>query len=212
MKKSWFFLLVVFTFQVIYPQDFPINLPPKISKGLKVLFIGNSLTYSNNLPKLVKKEIRSKGINLKTEMIAYPNYAIEDHWNDGKVQKLIAKNHYDFVIIQQGPSSQEEGRNMLLSYGKKLKQLCESKNSQLVYFMVWPSRTYYHTFDDVITNHREAALKNGALLSSVGEEWKGYFDGTGDYSYYAKDGFHPSIKGSKVAAKIISQTLLKVKK
>ena len=36
--------------------------------------------------------------------------AIMDHWNDGEVQKEIIRNQYDFVIVQQGPSSQQNGR------------------------------------------------------------------------------------------------------
>ena len=77
-----------------------------ITKNVSVLFIGNSLTYTNDLPKLVKNAAKAKGINLTITVIAYPNYAIIDHWNDGNVQKEISKNHYDFVLLQQGPSSQ----------------------------------------------------------------------------------------------------------
>jgi hypothetical protein len=172
-----------------------------------ILFIGNSLTYTNNLPKLVKNSAKLKGIIIKTKMIALPNYAIMDHWDEGKVQQLITSKHYDFVIIQQGPSSQAEGRKMLIEYGKKYSALCKNNNAKLSYFMVWPSLTYYHTFTGVINNYRDAAKINDAILCPVGEVWKENFDSTNNFDYYGGDGFHPSIKGSEVAADVIVEKL-----
>jgi hypothetical protein len=174
---------------------------------INVLFIGNSLTYTNNLPELVKKNAKLKGITINIKMIAFPNYAIADHWNEGQVQKLISSKKYDFVIIQQGPSSQNEGRKMLIEYGKKYKALCELNDAKLCYFMVWPSLEYYHNFDAVIKNHTDAASINKVILLPVGRIWKDYIDSTNNNEYYDTDGFHPSIKGSQIAAKVIVEHL-----
>ena len=173
------------------------------SKKVSILFIGNSLTYTNNLPKLVQKKAKKKGIKLHTTTVALPNYALEDHWNDKKTQQLISNKSYDYVIVQQGPSSQQEGRAMLFEYGKKLQELCATQQTQLCFFMVWPSLTYYHTFDKVIKNHQDAAQYTNARLLPVGEVWKNHFDSSKDFSYYGPDGFHPSLKGSQVAANVI---------
>ena len=173
----------------------------------KILFVGNSLTYTNNLPSLVELEAKSRGVKVKTMTLAYPNYAIIDHWNDGEVQKYIKSEKYDYVVIQQGPSSQKEGRRMLMEDGSKLQKLCDQSGAKLVYFMVWPSQTYYHTFEGVIKNHRDAAEQNNAILCPVGEAWKAYFENTDDYSLYGSDGFHPSPKGSRLAAEVIIDTL-----
>ena len=179
---------------------------------IKVLFIGNSLTYTNNLPKLVKKEAKKKGIKINTKMIAFPNYALMDHWNDGKVQQLIRTKKYDFVIIQQGPSSQNEGRKILIEYGTKLSELSKQNDAKLCYFMVWPSLNYYHTFEGVIKNHSDAAKLNNAILIPVGKVWKNHFDKKNEFQYYGPDGFHPSLLGSKIAAKTIIETLFDEKK
>ncbi|MEO9485567.1 MAG: SGNH/GDSL hydrolase family protein [Ekhidna sp.] len=178
------------------------------AQAKKILFVGNSLTYTNNLPSLVEQEAKSRGLKVKTISLAHPNYAIIDHWNDGEVQKYIKSQKYDYLVVQQGPSSQSEGRRMLIEDGNKLQKLCEQSGVKLVYFMVWPSRKYYHTFDGVIKNHKEAAEKNGAILCPVGEAWKSYFENTNDYSLYSSDGFHPSPKGSRLAAEVIVDTLL----
>lgn len=183
-----------------------------LNSEIHILFIGNSLTYSNNLPQLVIKAGRKKGVRIKTKMIAHSNYAIMDHWNDGEVQKEIASKKYNFVVLQQGPSSQPLGREILIEYGKKYKDLCKKNNTKLSYFMVWPSLKYYHTFDGVIKNHKDASRFNDAILCPVGTAWKKHFDTTQNFDYYGSDGFHPSLKGSKVAANVIVEHLFLKKK
>ncbi|MTI23271.1 SGNH/GDSL hydrolase family protein [Fulvivirga sp. RKSG066] len=177
----------------------------------RLLFIGNSLTYTNNLPQLLEAQAKNKGFAFTTQTIAKPNYALIDHWQEGEIQKVISEGKTDFVIVQQGPSSQPYGRKLLIEYVKKLKKLCEQHNAQLVVFMVWPSQSYYHTFPGVIESHELAADKAKSLLAPVGKVWKSYFDSTNQYNYYGADGFHPSLEGSEVAAGVILSTITTAK-
>jgi len=176
-------------------------------KDFRLLFLGNSLTYTNDLPGLVKEKALQRGWKIRADVIALPNYAIIDHWVDGKAKDKIATGKYDFVIVQQGPSSQPLGRQLLIEGGRKFAELCREKGARLCYFMVWPSVEHFSTFDALISNHEEAASINGALLFPVGKVWKAYIDTTGQYDYYGKDGFHPSEKGSSVAAEVIVDCL-----
>ena len=175
----------------------------------RFLFVGNSLTETNHLPKIIKDIYAEMGIVISTRTIAPPGYGLEDHWNVGLIQPLISSNYYDYVIIQQGPSSQEYGRWSLIEYGGRIADLCNANdnNTKLAFFMVWPSLTYYDTFDGVITNYTDAANLSNAILLPVGRNWKHYFDETNDFSYYDSDGFHPSMAGSQRAAHDIIQYL-----
>lgn len=203
MRKLLFLLiLLLVACSSIHGQQDTYN-----TEKFEILFIGNSLTYTNNLPQLIKTYAKRKGLKINTKMVAFPNYAIEDHWNDGQIQKLISSKNYDFVILQQGPSSQNDGREMLIEFGKKYSSLCKSNNAKLCYFMVWPSLTYYHSFDNVIKNYTDAASVNNSILLPVGKVWKDYVDSTNNTEYYGSDGFHPSIKGSQISAKVILEHL-----
>ena len=186
------------------------KLPENKNTTIHILFIGNSLTYTNDLPKLVKVHAITKGIKIKTHMVALPNYSLEDHWNEGNIQQLIATDKYDFVVIQQGPSSQQEGRDMLINYGKKYAALCSKHDATLAYFMVWPSLQYYHTRHAVIQNYQDAATINNAIILPVGASWKGYYIASKSNDYYGFDGFHPSLKGSKAAATTIVSHLFQL--
>ena len=126
---------------------------------------------------------------------------------EGDLQELITTKKFDYVIVQQGPSSQADGREMLLDFGQRIHELCKPQGTKLVFFMVWPAKHNLRTFDGVIKNYTDAALATGSLLCPVGTEWKRHFETTQDYSYYDTDNFHPSLKGTEVAAGIIIQTL-----
>lgn len=176
-------------------------------QGQKILFVGNSLTYTNDLPNILVEIGNGFDKNITTEMVCKPNYAIVDHLDEGIIQQKITTEKYDYVIIQQGPSSQKKGREMLLDTGKKLRKLCEKYGAKLGYYMVWPSKRYYFTFDKVIANHTEAAEKNNALLFPVGKYWKQYEAQKPRTSLYGPDQFHPSKAGSFFAALVIFKGL-----
>ena len=195
-----FFLLWLFTFGAAHCTE-----SPEQKKRIHILFVGNSLTYANDLPTLVKNRLTE--FNVLVDVMAKPNYALEDHWNDGRLPVLLASNNYDFVIIQQGPSSQQEGREMLMDYGKKIKELCTQNGSQLAFFMVWPAYSNYEMFDGVIKNYTDAATATKSILCPVGKVWKQHFSDTKDLSYYGSDMFHPSKKGSEVAADVIASVI-----
>ncbi len=181
------------------------------SNSQRILFVGNSLTYTNNLPLLVANAGAKYDIPLETEMLAFPNFSLEDHWLQGKLQKLIASGRFDIVVVQQGPSSQADGREMLLTYGSKLKRLCEKNGVVLAFFMVWPPKDHVDRFDGVISNYTDAAMKTQAILCPVGLAWKACLETKESCNYYDHDGFHPSLTGSQVAAEIIVQSLFKEK-
>lgn len=181
--------------------------PASRPDAVKVLFVGNSLTYTNDLPGKLAALGAQRGQLIEKEMLAKPNYALEDHWNEGCLQAMINSGHFDFVVVQQGPSSQADGAISLLAYGGYIQELCKANGTRLAFFMVWPARVNYHTFPGVIANYTNAANSTGAILCPAGQVWKQYIDRTGDWSYYGLDEFHPSPLGTSVAAEIIYKAL-----
>jgi hypothetical protein len=141
-------------------------------------------------------------------MIAEPDYALIDHWNDGLIQIAIRSGSYDYVIVQQGPSSQEFGRAILIEYGKKIKTLCDQNNTKLMYYMVWPSKRYFTSFSQVIHHYYEAAQINNALVCPVGEVLKTRIEQDPRFKFYSSDGFHPSLEGSRFIAQLLYDCIL----
>ena len=60
----------------------PSVLPP--DNDLSILFIGNSLTYTNDLPGMVQRLVAAaSGETPTVESVAFGDYSLEDHWNQG---------------------------------------------------------------------------------------------------------------------------------
>ena len=106
--------------------------------GKTVLFIGNSLTYYNDLPVMVQGIAdAAHGDSLIISM--GPDMALVDHWNRGDAQKAINGGHWDYVVLQQGPSSTSINRDSLRTLTKMFAPLIASAGGKAVLFSAWPS-------------------------------------------------------------------------
>ena len=174
---------------------------------IKVLFIGNSLTYTNNLPELVREIAKQDSSFIQFTSLSFPNYSLEDHWNEGNVQREIAEGGYHFVVAQQGPSAMPESQVLLIQYARQLSEWCKKYNTRLCFFTVWPSKARSFDLDNVIASYRKAAVETNSLLAPAGLAWKLSWKAKPDLALYGPDNFHPSISGSLLAAMTIYATL-----
>lgn len=208
MKRSlkyhlWFIVLLCWNCSKAEGTD-------QVNKIIRLLFIGNSLTYTNDVPALVKELGKNDSIRIQYKTMAYPDYGLDDHLADGKVQEEIRTGNYTYVIIQQGPSALPASQVALMSSVKRFQELCAQTNqTKLVLYMVWPSKARLFDLDNVIHSYTEAAVKNGAVICSVGLAWKKTWQVEPSISLYGIDGFHPDIIGSLLAAMTIYGKLIR---
>jgi len=174
---------------------------------IKILFVGNSLTHSNDLPALIVELAQMDGVNITFKMIAPGGYSLEDHWNAGEVQKEMAAAHYDLVVGQQGPSALPESQVLLKRYAEKYANECARVKSSWALYMVWPSEQRSFDLDNVIYSYTQAAKSTAALLFPVGLAWKLAWEEDPAFPLYGPDRFHPSMHGSLVAAMTIYASL-----
>jgi hypothetical protein len=169
----------------------------------RVLFVGNSLTYFNNLPEIVRKVAASDGVKLTVESIAYPDYALLDHLAEGNVQKKLESGKYDFLVVQQGPSSQVDGKEWLLNAGFILSPLCKKYGIELIFYMVWPAKSRMQDFPAVYRHYKLAADTTQSIFSPAGQAWLEAWNNSPSLALYGVDNFHPSYNGSLLAAMVI---------
>lgn len=174
---------------------------------IRVLFAGNSLTYVNDLPAMIRELAEQDGKIIVYTSFLFPDYALEDHWNEGRVQAALDKDRYDFVVMQQGPSAAPESQVLLLDYAKKFADLCKKKKAMAALYMVWPSKARSFDLDNVISSYTNAAAKTSSLLCPAGLAWKYAWQDDAGLPLYSSDYFHPSITGSLLAALTIYGTL-----
>jgi hypothetical protein len=168
---------------------------------LRVLFLGNSLTATNNLPGTVAAIARAGGHTaIDVETIAPGGYALEDHWANGAALAAVRTGRYDVVVLQQGPSSLPESRVNLIEWTKRWADEARAHDTRPALLTVWPERERFSVFADVVRNYRDAARAANALLLPAGQAWRNAFRRQPALRLYGPDAFHPSRLGSYLAA------------
>jgi hypothetical protein len=173
----------------------------------RILFVGNSLTYYNDLPGLVKKIAKQDGLSLTVNTISKPNYSLEDHWVEGKVEAEIKSTHYDIVIFQQGPSALKASRENLVEYALLFSKICREQKSRMAFYSVWPSGDRQFDFPNVFTSYKAAADTTNGVVCPAGNAWLNVWNEKKDFPLYSADGFHPTEHGSLLAAMVIYASL-----
>ena len=177
----------------------------------RVLFIGNSLTASNNLPELVRAMVRSTGRDLRIETCAPGGVSLEDHWNDGHCRRLLAEKKWEYVVLQQGPSSHDDSRANLKEWSARWADAIRARRAQPALYMVWAQRGQPDGFARVSDSYREAAENSRALLLPAGDAWRASMESGHNVTLYAEDGLHPTKEGTYLAALVIAHQLAGVR-
>ena len=175
--------------------------PPEL-EGLSVLFIGNSLTYTNDVPRLVASLARNAGLaRIRTAQVALPDYSLEDHWIRGEALDSIDRGTWDYVVLQQGPSSLPESQAHLIQWTGRLAERIRAAGARPAVYMVWPPAE--GDWDGVIASYTNAATDNDALLLPAGQAWRQVLKDHPEIALYGPDGFHPALAGAYLAALVI---------
>lgn len=168
--------------------------------GRRVLFVGNSLTYRNNLPRTIADLARSVDETpLVYRTVAYPDYALEDHWFSD-IESDIRKGNWQLVVMQQGPSSLLANQEHLRRWSEQLDGVVKDVGARTALYQVWPSIDFLTSFEAVRTSYRNAALNVGGMFIPAGEAWQTTWAADSNYAFYSADGFHPSRLGTYMAA------------
>lgn len=168
--------------------------------GVRVLFVGNSLTYENDLPRTIAA--MAKAVNdtpLVYRTIAHPNFAIEDHYLNG-IESNIAANGWHFVVMQQGPSTTVASSEHLTAWTGVVNDFVVAAGARTAMYSVWPGGHDPQLFDLVRENYLKAAVAVDGMFIPAGDGWREAWQRDPSLDFYASDEFHPSRLGTYVAA------------
>ena len=172
---------------------------------LRVLFIGNSLTYANDLPAMVERIARLDGRRIETRMVAQPDYSLEDHLASKETTRALVER-WDWIVLQQGPSSLAESRTALRRDVKKMASLASSSKN-IALLMVWPPAARAGAWDEVDLSYRLAAQDVHGLLIPAGANLRRALAADPSLPLLASDGFHPAPAGTYLVALTVYRAL-----
>ena len=177
---------------------------------LRVLFVGNSLTYVNDLPAVVAGLGKASRLpDVEYRMLAPGGWSIEDHWTIGDAPTVLASRPWDAVVLQQGPSALPESQVNLRTWAMRAADDARKHGVRPALYQVWPERSRFAVFPDVVASYRNAAIASRSELLPAGAAWRAAWRRDPKLQLYGSDGFHPSRLGTYLAALVIYAGLVK---
>ena len=185
----------------------------------RVLFVGNSYVYTNNLPSMVANMAASMGDELQHTSNTPGGCTFQQHCTNQSMT-LIQQGGWDAVILQEQsqypsfPQSQVEAE--VFPYAAQLVSsiYAASPCAEPMFFMTWGRRdgdqqnaqyfpvlgTYEGMDSMLCLRYTQMAADNDAALCPVGRVWRLLRTEHPEIELYSSDGSHPSLAGTYAAA------------
>jgi hypothetical protein len=184
------------------------------AKTRRILFVGNSLTFGNDLPGMLVKVASadpSAPVSLETRSITGSGVSLTGLWDEGCGPRRMATDHFDVVILQEqsffwdtDPSGSREAAGRWFSAAR-------SSGATPLYFQPWtgpPIRGDGRLEEGEMEQAtRQIAGMYGAPLIRIGEAFNAGQSTPGAPDLFQPDRHHASEAGTWLAALVTFHAL-----
>ena len=202
------------------------------SRGpLRVLFVGNSYTYVNDLPSMIQAlAAADRGARpVEISRVLKGGAQLQWHWTGkgrgGKPVKtharaVIEKRRFDFVVIQEQSQMPALNPAVTVRYAELLCQAVRKRGAMPVMFMTWarkgamkdprggkPPWPPEKMQAALAATYIQAGKQGHALVAPVGLAWAAVRKGRPEMVLHKGDGSHPGAHGSYLAACVFHAVL-----
>jgi hypothetical protein len=171
-------------------------------RGHRVLFIGNSLTYYNDMPDMVSRLADADPGAKPLFAVSYtrPGWTLRQAAHDTKLERLLEDIRWDFVVLQEqsgvaSSSPSEIGRTSVPA-ATRLHNLATRAGARTIVYMTWPWRYEGDLADQL-----------GVPAAPVGLGWEESRRRRPRLELLDDDGHHPNLAGSYLAACVFYEVL-----
>jgi prepilin-type N-terminal cleavage/methylation domain-containing protein len=141
-------------------------------KTLKMVFLGNSHTYTSDIPGVIVEFAKTIGVEIKTKVIVVGGRNLEGQWNGPDAQKAITSEWSDFVVLQETSHGPYDYPELYQEYVKKFCDLIDNDSVPLLY-LVWADKVSLW-IQGGLSGEVVQAMKNNTYseVCFVGEAWR----------------------------------------
>jgi hypothetical protein len=180
-------------------------------RKVRILFIGNSYTSFNDLPRTLQAMALASEPSVAIEVgtALAGGATLKQHWGDTAVIQKIRHGDWDYVVLQEQSLLPIQTPDTLLTYAERFGELIRSVQATPVLFMTWARQNRSSSQDTLDQSFLRVVDQIGALPVPVGAAWKEFGRQEPSQALHAQDGSHPSPLGSYVAASTFYRVLFK---
>lgn len=175
---------------------------------MRVLFIGNSHTYYNDMPHIFAGLCREQNVDVAVTMLAHGGKGWDFHLQEPEVRFNILYGGYDAVVLQHVAHPMGD-LSVMAESGRELIRWVKESGAAPVLYMTWTTKADGEAAQDSMSGaYRRLQQETGCALAPVGEKWWEYHREHPEVELYDADGQHASPAGSGLAASVIAETFL----
>lgn len=178
----------------------------------RVLFIGNSYTYVNDLPAMVAELARAGDHRIETGMAAEGGLTLADHVASSATQATLSSRHWDIVVLQeqsQIPAIADARDRQMAPAARTLVRTIRLAGSRPLLFLTWAHRDgwpenrlpdYARMQDQVDDGYLRLGGELVVPVAPVGVAWATVVSTNVRPGLWQDDGTHPTVAGTYLAA------------
>lgn len=168
----------------------------------KILFIGNSYTHCNNLPRMLELLVADAAGRpaLTTKYFAPGGWTFEQHWNDPRPMALLNEGGWDYVVLQEQTRRPYEENEPFRAYATRWREAIQKIGAKTVLYMTW--RTEWEPQNQALLNKvygelgrdlKAQVIPSGVAFELLHRDRKGI-------DPFVEDRRHPSAAGTYLSA------------
>jgi hypothetical protein len=176
-----------------------------------VLIVGNSRTYYNDMPAMVRDiaDSAQSPTKFQIQTAAYPGAYFKDHWSNRRTRRLLDE-HWDDVVFQgaSGEQWREEELASFLDFGGRLAREARSgsRSAHLIVNWAYEPQLYEKSgwnrsahLAKIRAGHRRLSQEAGLWRVNVAGAWE-MVRRDHPHIRLTSDGNHPTLAGSYLYA------------
>jgi hypothetical protein len=169
---------------------------------LRVLFIGNSFTYVNDLPCLTEKLAASakEPKPLETEMVTVGGASLKSHWEDGEALAAIKRGKWDYVVLQEQSALPVNNPKLMHAYARLFDAEIKKAGARTIFYLTWAREDHPEAQAAITAAYTSIASETGALIAPVGLAWQRALKEKSGLRLHHEDKLHASPTGTYMAA------------
>jgi hypothetical protein len=191
--------------------------PAGAPESISVLFIGNSYTFTNDLPGTFKSFATAGGVaEVSVDSVTLGGSTLQGLWESTPAQARIAAGGWTHVVIQGQSEEPCAAPSTFLQYAGQFAAAATAAQATPVFYETWPRQAgdsdYMQSWSGgtpagmlacLHAAYAQAAQASGGVLAPVGDAWMAALAQRPGYGLYSSDGSHPSPAGTYLTAGVM---------
>lgn len=177
---------------------------------LRILFVGNSYTARNEVPRLVEAlAARAEPpLEIEATLIFAGGASLRRHWNAGHARDAIASGRFAWVVLQEMSTLPVKNAARYHENVRLFDEAIGEAGARMALYHTWSRRDAPHAQAAIDEAVATIARESNARVVPVGPAWRETMRRHPALALYADDGSHPTAAGSYLAACVFLVHLL----